>query len=87
MTPLRRAIAIILTDKDRRTLTTWSPSRTAAAQLVTRAKIVRRAAAGSENRQIAEEFGVNRATVKTWRDRFAAMRLAGLETGSRRPRP
>lgn len=76
---MRRAIAITLTDDERATLTTWSRSRTVAVRLVTRARIVLLAAAGSENRQIAEELGVNRATVKTWRDRFAAMRLPGLE--------
>jgi len=76
---VRRAIAITLTDDERATLTTWSRSRTVAARLVTRARIVLLAASGSENRQIAEELGVNRATVKTWRDRFATMRLPGLE--------
>jgi len=79
MTPVRRAIAITLTDEERTTLTTWSRSRTVAARLVTRAKIVLRAAAGMENRRIGEELGVNRATVKLWRDRFAALRLVGLE--------
>lgn len=76
---MRRAIAITLTDNERATLTIWSRSRTAAARLVTRAKIVLLAAAECENRHIAGQLGVNRATVKTWRDRFAAMRLPGLE--------
>lgn len=76
---MRRAISIVLTEEEQNTLTTWARSRTAAARLVTRAKIVLSAAAGKQNRQIAEELGVDRATVKLWRNRFAAMRLPGIE--------
>jgi transposase len=79
MTAMRRAVAITLTEQEQAMLTSWSRSRTAAARLVTRAKIVLLAAAGRENQQIAEELGVNRATVKTWRGRFATGRLAGIE--------
>lgn len=76
---MRRAISIRLTDAERATLTSWSRSRTVPARQVTRARIVLLAADGCENQQIAEELELNRATVKTWRQRFASMRLAGIE--------
>jgi transposase len=79
MTPVRRAIPIQLTDQEQATLTTLSRSRTSAARCVTRAKIVLFAAAGGENEQIAEELGLNRATVAKWRKRFATERLPGIE--------
>jgi len=79
MTPVRRAIAITLTNEEQAALTTWSRSRTAPARSRTRAKIVLLAAAGRENREIAEELGLNRATVAKWRGRFAAERLPGIE--------
>ena len=76
---MRRAITIVLTDEERATLTTWARSRTAPARLVTRAKIVLAAAAGKENQDIAADLGLARGTVVTWRQRFAAARVPGIE--------
>jgi transposase len=76
---VRRAIPIVLSDDERATLTNWARSRTAAARLVTRAKIVLAAAAGAENQDIAADLKLTRGTVATWRQRFAAERLAGIE--------
>ena len=76
---MRRAIPIVLTDEERATLTNWARSRTAPARLVTRARIVLAAAAGAENQDIAAELGLARGTVVTWRQRFAADRVAGIE--------
>lgn len=76
---MRRAIPIMLSNDERETLTTWSRSRTAPARLVTRAKIVLAAADGVENQDIAANLGLARGTVVTWRKRFAAERLAGIE--------
>jgi len=76
---VRRAITIVLTDEERATLTTLARSRTAPARLVTRAKIVLAAAAGEENQDIAADLGLARGTVVTWRQRFAAERLPGIE--------
>lgn len=76
---MRRAISIVLSDDERATLTSWARSRTAAARLVTRAKIVLAAADGGQNQDIARDLGLARGTVATWRQRFAAERLAGIE--------
>ena len=76
---MRRAIPIVLTDEERATLTSWARSRTAPARLVTRARIVLAAADGAENQDIAAALGLARGTVVTWRKRFAAERLAGIE--------
>jgi transposase len=43
-----------------------------------RAEIVRRAADGLNNCEIADAVGVTRQTVRTWRERFAKHRLDGL---------
>jgi transposase len=76
---VRRAIPITLTNQERATLTNWARSRTAPARLVTRARIVLAAADGAENRDIAADLGLARGTVATWRQRFAAERLPGIE--------
>lgn len=76
---MRRGISIVLSDEERATLTSWARSRTAAARLVTRAKIVLAAADGAENQDIARDLGLARGTVATWRRRFAAERLVGIE--------
>src|SRR6266436_4940216 len=77
--PMRRACAITLTDQDRVTLERWSRSRSTAARLVERARIVLLAAEGRENKDIAVELGITRATVGRWRDRFAERGIAGIE--------
>jgi transposase len=76
---VRRALPIVLSNHERGTLTTWARSRTAPARLVTRARIVLAAASGAENQDIAAALGLARGTVVTWRKRFAAERLAGIE--------
>lgn len=76
---MRRAIAIVLTEDERATLTAWARSRTLAARLTLRARIILAAAAGQENQAIALEQGLHRDTVAQWRKRFAAQRLAGIE--------
>lgn len=76
---MRIAPAITLTAEERATLTRWSRGRKTAARLVQRAQIVLRAADGWENKDIAAELGCTRRTVGTWRSRFAAERLAGIE--------
>lgn len=77
---MRKATPIALSEEERELLTTWSRSRTAAVRLVTRAKIVLRAADGRQNQQIAEELGIDRGTVVCWRKRFADERIPGIET-------
>jgi transposase len=76
---MRVATAISLTDEERMMLTKWSRGRSTPARLVLRAKIVLAAASGSENQDIAAQLGCTRRTVGTWRNRFARLRLAGIE--------
>ena len=52
-----------------------------------RAQIVLAAAAGSTNAAIAAQVGVHVDTVRKWRRRFAAGRLAGLKDAPRSGRP
>src|SRR5499427_8975048 len=52
-----------------------------------RAQIVLAAAAGSTNAAIAGRVGVHVDTVRKWRRRFAAARLAGLKDAPRSGRP
>jgi transposase len=76
---MRPAIPIILTDEEQATLSTWARSRTAPARMVTRARIVLLAASGLPNQAIAQKLELNRITVRLWRQRFATMRLPGLQ--------
>lgn len=76
---MRIAKVITLSDEERGTLTKWSRGRSTPARLVLRAKIVLAAAGGQENKEIAADLGCTRRTVGTWRNRFAALRLTGIE--------
>ena len=76
---MRRAVAIELSGGERQALEKWARGRRSAVRLAERAQIVLLAAEGIENRAIAERVGVARGTVATWRQRFAAERLAGIE--------
>jgi DNA-binding NarL/FixJ family response regulator len=83
---MRVAKAITLTDEERVALTKWARGRSTPVRLVQRAKIILAAANGRENKDIAVELGCTRRTVGTWRNRFVAARLAGIERcAARRP--
>jgi transposase len=82
---MRVAKLITLTDDQRVTLTKWSRGRTTPARLVLRARIVLAAAEGRENKDIAAALGCTRRTVGTWRLRFAAAGLAGIQRDAPRP--
>ena len=60
---MRLACQITLTDEDRAALQRWSRGRSTEARLVERARIVLLAADGRENKEIAAELGITRATV------------------------
>jgi transposase len=82
---MRVAVQIELTDAERAALVKWSRGRSTPARLVLRAQIVLAAAQGRENKDIALELGCKRETVGKWRNRFAALRLAGIEKDAPRP--
>jgi transposase len=87
---MRVAKVVTLTDAERTTLLKWSRGRSTPARLVQRAKIVLAAANGRRNDEIAADLGCTRRTVSTWRNRFVASRLVGIEKdsprGGRKPR-
>ena len=82
---MRVAVAIVLSDVERKTLEKWARGRSTPARLVKRAKVVLLAAAGWRNQRIAAEVDLNRRMVAKWRSRFAELRLAGIEKDAPRP--
>jgi transposase len=81
----RHAPPIVLAPGEVTTLEAWARSRTLPARVVERARIVQLAARGVPSKDIAQELGVSRPTVQLWRERFLALRLAGLEKDAPRP--
>ena len=81
----RRAAPIELTLEEQSILDTWARGRRIEARLVQRAQIIRMAARGILSQEIAEELDISRPTVQLWRQRFLALRVAGLEKDAPRP--
>jgi transposase len=82
---MNRAERIVLSPSERATIERWARSKSLALRLVMRAQIIQLAAQGMFNHEIAEALGVSRPTVQLWRERFLALRLAGLEKDAPRP--
>jgi transposase len=74
----KTAIAIDLTDSERRELGSLAARRETAQGLAQRARIVLLAAEGAENKDICARLGASPNTVGKWRRRFAERRLEGL---------
>jgi transposase len=72
------AAVVVLSDDERETLERWARRRNSSQALALRCRIVLACAEGGSNTAIGEQFGVTRATVKKWRDRFLERRLDGL---------
>ena len=81
----RRAPSIVLSTQERASLETWARSRSLPHRQVVRAKIITMATDGVTNQDIATAVGVSRPTVQLWRQRFLALRVAGLEKDAPRP--
>lgn len=81
----RKAAPIVLSDQERHTLTAWARARILAQRLVQRARVILRAASGMQSQEIARQLGLSRPTVQLWRQRFLALRVAGLEKDAPRP--
>ena len=69
------AVEIVLSERERGELEARVRRRKIARADAMRAEIVLLAADGLNNCAIADEIGVSRMTVLTWRKRFAAQRL------------
>lgn len=57
----------------------WAHGRSVPFRLVQRARIIQMASDGVLNQDIARQLDISRPTVQLWRERFLALRLAGLE--------
>ena len=82
---MRTAPPVVLSPDERATLATWERGRSFPLRLMQRARIVRMAGDGIANQDIAREVGVSRPTVQLWRERFLALRMAGLQKEAPRP--
>lgn len=74
----KMAVAIDLTDSERRELGSLASRCRTAQGLAQRARIVLLAAQGVENKNICERVGAAPNTVGKWRRRFAERRMEGL---------
>ena len=81
----RKAARIILTPRERAAIDEWARSRTMPLRVVQRAQIIQMAANGMDSQDIAKSLELSRPTVQLWRQRFLALRLAGLEKDAPRP--
>jgi len=82
---MRIAERIVLSPEERSTLKTWERGRSLPLRVVQRARIIRLAADGMRNQDVAKAAGVSSPTVHLWRQRFLALRLPGLEKDAPRP--
>src|SRR4249919_2820468 len=82
---VRSAPPIVLSAEEQPVLAAWAHGRKFPVRLVQRAQIVQMAANGARNQDIARELAISRPTVQLWRERFLALRLAGLEHDAPRP--
>ena len=78
---------LVLSDHDRATLEYWTRCSTLSAGHRERARIVLAIADGAGTSATARMIGVSRPTVIKWRERFAALGLAGLDDRPRSGRP
>jgi transposase len=81
----RKAAPIILSPEERAAINIWGHGKRFPLRLVQRAQIILMAASGMLNQDIAVKLGTTRPTVQLWRERFLALRLAGLEKDAPRP--
>jgi transposase len=82
---MKIAEPIFLSAQERVTLDAWAAARSLPFRLVQRARIIKIAADGVLNQDIAKQLHVSRPTVQLWRQRFLALRLPGLEKDAPRP--
>jgi transposase len=75
---MRHAIVIKLSLDEKSLLEQVVRSGKSAQRQVERSRVVLLAAAGRTNEQIGAELGITRQKAARWRDRFAALRMAGI---------
>ena len=82
---MKTAPSITLSGAEEVALRTLARGRRTPHRLVLRAGVIIMAAQGSQNKDIAASLRISRPTVQLWRERFLALRLAGLEQDAPRP--
>jgi len=82
---MRVAPAIVLSPEQQENLEQHSRARSLAARMVERARIVLLAAAGRQDKEIAETLGISVQKSARWRARFLKLGIAGLEKDAPRP--
>jgi transposase len=85
--PTPVAVAIELSAEERARLESWARRRSSAQALALRSRIVLLAAEGLTNTEIARRLGIDPATARKWRARFAERRLEGVLDEPRPGRP
>jgi transposase len=83
----RRLAPLVLTEEERSELKSLASRRKTAQALALRARIVLTCAEGGENKDVADEMGLDRATVGKWRRRFVQHRVDGLHDDPRSGAP
>jgi transposase len=76
--PGPRAVQIVLSDEEHRTLERWADGVEVPARVALRSRIVLACSDGLSNAAVADKLAVSRATVVAWRGRFDRQRLGGL---------
>ena len=79
----RRLASVALSEGERLELKSLAARRKTAQALALRARIVLACAEGGQNKDIAAEMGLDRATVGKWRRRFSQHRVDGLRDDPR----
>jgi transposase len=82
---MRVARPVILDPEQRKVLEQAARARSSPARVVERARIVLRAAAGFQNKQIADELRIMPEKAARWRNRFLAGGWAALQKDASRP--
>src|SRR5205809_8048953 len=82
---MRTAPKVWLTQEQQDDFERFARSRTLAARLVQRARIVLMAAARKPDQEIAQALGIARQTAALWRGPFAEHAIAGLRKNAPRP--
>lgn len=77
---MRIAPAITLSSDQQATLEQWARSRSLPLRVIERARIVLRAAAGRQDKEIATAMKITEKKASRWRNRFLTLGMAGLET-------
>lgn len=83
----RRLAPLVLSDEERSELKALATRRKTAQAVAFRARIVLACAEGGENKDVATQLDVDRATVGKWRRRFVERRLDGLHDEPRSGTP